>query len=341
MIFSLAVWPAAGKFLLSLNSIIDIVHFASIPVFASFLLLFKPKIHKKNLISYCSFFSIIIIVVLFYFVVYSITIPEIRINWLELPLALYFLMSVYLILWLVDKLINIVFSIVFSKIITNKIAVSSARTILRMGVLIFMVTPYLIAIFITHWVKFTDIDKPQGLNQCQYSRVEFSAVDGAKLQGWFITSQNRISDSTVMILSGRSASKNLFIPYARIFTENGYNVLLFDLRGNGSSSGHKYTFAIEEVNDVIAAVDYLRKYKTELSNYIFGYGINEGAAALIGAAAIDERFAAIISDNAGGYEIRIPDWLEKYVPNWLEKSFTETTKMFVRFDIGCPILGQK
>jgi pimeloyl-ACP methyl ester carboxylesterase len=116
-------------------------------------------------------------------------------------------------------------------------------------------------------------------------------------------------------------------------------VLLFDLRGNGGSSGHKYSFAIDEVNDVLGAIDYIQKNKSESGNYIYGYGINEGAAALIGAAAVDERFTAIICDNVAGYEIAVPDWLDRVLPNWLGKSFVNVTKMFVRVDIGCPILG--
>jgi pimeloyl-ACP methyl ester carboxylesterase len=339
MLFSLAMWPVIGKFFLHLDSIIDIVHFSVIPIAASFLFLFRPKIQKKNINSFCTFFAIITFAVIFYFIAYRITIPDVRINWLEIPIALYFLMSVFIILWFADKFINFIFTILFKKTLNNKIAFLTARSTLRIGILLFAVTPYLIAIFITHWVKFADCEKPTGLSQYKYSKVEFNAADGITLKGWFIPSQNRVSDSTVIIVPGRSAAKNLFMPYARIFSDSGYNVLLFDLRGNGSSSGHKYSFAVQEVNDVIAAVDYIQKNRTESGNYIFGYGVNEGASALIGAAAIDERFAAVVCDNAGGYDIAMPCWLDKYLPNWLEQNLIKITKTIVSVDIGSEIWG--
>jgi pimeloyl-ACP methyl ester carboxylesterase len=341
LILSSAAWLAVGKFILNLESIIDLIHFASIPSALSYLFIFKPKIQKSNLISYSVCFSFIALIIFIYFLAFANAIPEIRINWVELPIALYFLTSIYLILWLVDKFVNSVFFVIFKNLIRNKTVFAAARTTLRVGVLIFVVAPYLIALFVTHWVKFADAQNPASLKNNEYSQIEFSSSDGANLKGWFISSQNHVSDSTVIIVPGRSAAKNLFLPYAKVFSESGYNVLLFDLRGNGGSSGHKYSFAVNEVNDVIAAVDFLRKEKPQLCNYIFGYGLNEGAAALIGAAAIDERFAAIVSDNASGYEISMPDWLNGRLPNWAEKSFLQMTKTFVSIDIGHPIWGNE
>ncbi|MCE5341530.1 MAG: hypothetical protein LLF92_10480 [Planctomycetaceae bacterium] len=340
LIISLAVWFAIGKFLFALDSIIDIVHFVAVPVAASFFFIFRPKIQKTNAKLYGIYFSVIALLVLAYFIISANVIPEVRINWFELPLALYFLVSIYLVLWLLDRCVNTVFWFIFVKLIKNKTAFATVKNTLRVSILIFAVMPYIIAFFITHWVKFTDVNKPKSLANHQYSRVEFASADGAKLQGWFIDSQNHISDSTVIIVSGRSAAKNLFLPYAKIFSESGYNVLLFDTRSNGNSSGHKYSFAIDETKDVIAAIDFIRKSKPELSNYIFGYGINEGAAALIGAAAIDERFTAVVCDNAGGYDITFPDRLKGYMPKWMERSLLKMTKTFACMNIGRQIWAE-
>jgi pimeloyl-ACP methyl ester carboxylesterase len=340
MILSLAVWFAIGKFLFALDSVIDIVHFVAVPVTAGYFFIFRPKIQKTSIKLYGIYFSVIALLVLAYFIISANVIPEVRINWLELPLALYFLVSIYLVLWLLDKYANIIFRFVFARLVSNKIAFASIKNTLRFSILVFVVMPYLLAFFITHWVKFTDVDAPKSLAESQYSRVDFNAADGAKLQGWFINSQNHVSDSTVIIVSGRSAAKNLFLPYAKIFSETGYNVLLFDTRGNGSSSGHKFSFGIDETNDVIAAIDFVRKSKPESSNYIFGYGINEGAAALIGAAAIDERFTAVVCDNAGGYDIVFPDALKGYMPKWMERSILKMTKTFAYLNTGRQIWAE-
>lgn len=340
LIISLAILLAVGKFLLALDSIIDLIHFACVPFLATYLLAFRPN-QPKNITSYCVYISVLVLIIATYFITFSITIPDVRINWLEPAIALYFLLSVYVLLWLLDKFINLVNYAIFERTLKNKTAFAVTKATLRLAVLIFIVTPYLVALFITHWVKFSDVENPEGLQDMEYSQVSFSAKDGAELKGWFIYSDNRISDSTIIIVPGKSAAKNLFLSYAKIFSQSNYNVLLFDLRGNGGSSGHKYSFAVNEVNDVLGAVDYVRDNRPESSNYIFGYGINEGASALIGAAAVDERFAAVVSDNACGYEIALPGWLAGHLPGWMEKSLLNMTKTFVHIDVGRDIWGAK
>lgn len=328
------VWLAVGRFLFAPDSIIDLVHFAVVPAAVCCLLIFRPRISQTNLKLYGVCFSIITLLVLAYFIISVNVVPETKINWLEIPLALYFLVSIYLLLWLFDRCVSVVFRFAFEKLIRSKAAFAAAKNTLRFLILLFVVLPYLFAFFLTHWVKLADVKNPEGLSDFQYSRVRFTAADGANLEGWFINSQNRISDATVIIVSGRSAAKNLFLPYAKVLSETGYNVLLFDTRGNGSSSGHKYSFGVSETNDVIAAIDFIRKSRPEFCNYIFGYGINEGAAALIGAAANDERFTAVVCDNAGGYDIEVPDSLKVYMPKWLAESFVKTTKAFAYLNTG-------
>ena len=262
-----------------------------------------------------------------------------RVNWIELPIAVYFLLSVFTILWLLDKFVNLILSAVLRTNQKTGITKGTIKSAIRFALLIFVVTPYLVTIFTTRWVKFTDAAGPKKMMDLEYQQVYFNAKDGAKLDGWFIPSTNRMSDSTVIIVPGRSLTKTLFLSYARILGDNGYNVFLFDLRGNGSSSGHKYSFGIDEANDVIGAVDYLKNNHPELSKYIFGFGISEGASALIAAAATDERFTGVAIDSASGYEISLPADISNYLPGWMEKVLTKTMRSVVLMDIGRPVWG--
>ncbi|OQA91082.1 MAG: Alpha/beta hydrolase family protein [Elusimicrobia bacterium ADurb.Bin231] len=332
------MWLAIGKYLINLNSIIDLVHFASVPCAAAYLFIFRPPIRKETVISCCIYFSILAILSTVYFITFSMTIPDVRIIWSEVLIAIYFLTSVYVIFWLFDKFLKGVFNL-FAHKIKNKDARALTRIAISLTILLFIAAPYLVSFFITHWVKFADSDNPETLQGTRYARVNFFSSDGTSLKGWFVSSQNMVSDSTVIIVPGRTASKNLFLSYAKILSGNDYNVLIFDLRGNGASGGHKYSFAVNEVNDVIAAVDYLKKTKPEFCNFIFGYGINEGATALISAAAVDNRFAAVISDNACGYDIALPLWLKRYMPNCLENNLLAITRTFVNINIGTNIPG--
>jgi len=334
LIVSLAIWLFIGRFFLALNSIIDLIHFSSIPFVLSYLLIFRPANIKKSLIPYCFLFILITLLVTAYLIAFSKTIPHVRINWTELPIAVYFLFSVYAILWLLDKFINRILSIALRTNQKNNITKNAAKTVFRFAILIFAVIPYLVAVFATHWIKFTDAASPKKLLGMEYRQVYFNAKDGAKLDGWFIPSSTRVSDSSVIIVPGRSPTKNLFLSYAKILSDSGYNVFLFDLRGNGSSSGHKYSFGINEAGDVLGAIDYLKNNRPELSKYVFGFGINEGASALIAAAAEDERFAGVVIDNTSGYDISLPGWVSDYLPGWMEKTLSKTIRSIVFADIG-------
>ncbi len=341
LITASAIWMTVGKFAAKISSPVDLIHFTAFGGMIAYLFIFRPTLKKQSIMTcgICLFAMVLIIVS--YFFMFVNAVPDVRINWYELPIALYFLTSVYIVLWLLDKFIAAIFSFLCGRIIKNKIIFASAKFSLRTALLVLFVMPYLIAVFITHWVKFNDIKKPASLKGTEYSQVCFESHDGTKLRGWFIAAQNHISDSTIMIVSGRSAAKNLFMPHTQIFTNAGYNVLLYDLRGNGESDGHKYSYAVYEGNDVMAGLDFLQTQKPQSSRYIFGYGINEGAAAVIAAAAADERFAAVVSDNASGYDIIFPHWMQGYLPRKLENYFLTITKTFVHLDIGKPIWGMQ
>jgi len=335
-IFSLTVWSAAGIYYTGLNSIIDLIHFLSVPLLVSYLLIFKPEIIRKKIVPYCIFLAIITLLAAGYLIAFSQSIPHIRINWVELPIAVYFLLSVYVILWLLDKFINLIGSTALR--INHETGGTAAKNAIKNGLrfafLIFAVIPYLVAVFTTHWIKFAGADSPKKLPDLEYRRVCFNTSDGAKLDGWFILSTTSMSDSAVIIAPGRSPTKNLFLPYARVLSKNGYNVLLFDLRGNGNSSGHKYSFGINEANDILGAVDYLETRHAESSRYIFGFGINEGASALIAAAGRDDRFAGVVIDSTSGYEVSMPGWLSDYLPGWMEKALLKVTRSVITIDIG-------
>jgi pimeloyl-ACP methyl ester carboxylesterase len=341
LIFSLAIWLAIGRFGLGLDSVIDLIHFASVPLLASYLLIFRPANILKNISPYCTFFIFITLLVTAYLIAFSRTIAYVRVNWFELPVAVYFLLLTYIILFLLDKFID---SALSSAMRINKkktIVKTSIKTLLRVSILFFAIIPYLVAVFTTHWIKFEDGASPKQLLDLNYRQVAFHAKDGAKLEGWFIPSTTRLSDSSVIIVPGRNLSKNLFLPYAKVLSSSGYNVFLIDLRGNGGSSGHKYSFGIDEANDVVGAVDYLRNYCSESSKYVFGFGISEGASALVAAASRDDRFTGIVIDSTAGYEFSFPVWLSDFLPGWMEKTLLKVTKSVFVADIGQSMWGTK
>jgi len=61
-----------------------------------------------------------------------------------------------------------------------------------------------------------------------------------------------------------------------------YNVLTFDFRAHGECTEHEFcTFGQEEKNDVIGAVEYIKKHPALKNKDIFVYGFSMGAVASI------------------------------------------------------------
>ncbi len=129
-----------------------------------------------------------------------------------------------------------------------------------------------------------------------YERVEFtSAVDNIRLEGWYIDSPG---SKVIMMLhgwNGNRSSGDTAMPMAEAFAQHGYDVFMFDFRGDGESGGDRFSLGELEVRDVAGALTYLR-----------GRGINEvgtigwsmGAATALNSAPDHPEMRAIVADSA-------------------------------------------
>jgi pimeloyl-ACP methyl ester carboxylesterase len=112
-----------------------------------------------------------------------------------------------------------------------------------------------------------------------YVDISFiSRDDGVELKGWFIDSDG---DSVVVFVNGgyqnRVDSSVDTLSLARDMVEEGYDLLLFDLRGRGESGGEGYSLSDIEL-DIGGAVDYLN-IQGYASKNIGIMGFSSGAAA--------------------------------------------------------------
>jgi alpha-beta hydrolase superfamily lysophospholipase len=275
------------------------VHFAVIPAFVTYVLMFRTDILKRARAYHLLYFAALAAAVAAYLVAFARITPQIRVRWQELPLGVYFLISVHIVVWLVDRLINRMLSACFglpSKAQSPR-GLYIPKQILRAACVAAVAAPYLIATFMTHWVKFADNTDPWRKMGIAFQQVRFDAADRATLEGWLIPA-GRPSDATVIIAPGRGLTKACYLSHAKAFRDNGYNVLLFDLRGEGGSSGHTRSFGVLEARDVLGAVSYLRRAHPGASRHLFGFGISHGAAAIIAAAGADDRIEAVVVDSA-------------------------------------------
>ena len=108
--------------------------------------------------------------------------------------------------------------------------------------------------------------------------------------------KNSASDTFCVMAHGyRGTPYRDFSGGAVDMIERGYNVILIDERGHGSSEGHSITFGVKEKQDVLSWIEYGKKIFGEDKRIIL-VGISMGAATVLMASdKVDER-VKIIAD---------------------------------------------
>lgn len=125
-----------------------------------------------------------------------------------------------------------------------------------------------------------------------YEDVRFRTSDGVKLAGWYIASNP--SPKAIILLHGYPADKGDILP-ALSFLSKKYNLLLFDFRYLGQSEGTYSGAGAKEVEDLFAAIRFLKSRGIEEFG-IWGFSLG-GAVALMAAQKAPE-IKAIVSESS-------------------------------------------
>jgi dipeptidyl aminopeptidase/acylaminoacyl peptidase len=131
----------------------------------------------------------------------------------------------------------------------------------------------------------------------QYTDVTFpsAANDGVRLTGWWIPNPN--AHRVLILVHGRYENKAAYLALARPLWEQGYNLLLFDLRGHGQSTYVPSTYGIKEQWDVIGAARFAQQ-KGFSAESIGVIGWSLGGASTLMAMGSSDDFAAAVADSA-------------------------------------------
>jgi uncharacterized protein len=114
------------------------------------------------------------------------------------------------------------------------------------------------------------------------------------LAGWSIHTVH--GAPAVVLVHGFKSSREEMLPWARLFHDAGYNVLLFDTRGCGQSGNSTVGLGATEPRDISLAVDAARGQFGTIKVAVLGISLGAGAAIL--AAADDPDISAVIADSA-------------------------------------------
>jgi fermentation-respiration switch protein FrsA (DUF1100 family) len=158
-----------------------------------------------------------------------------------------------------------------------------AALLMRTALIICVGLPYVLATMMTYRPRASAIDNPQSLFKWNYEQVSFNSTDGIPLSAWWIPAPHGESMSTVILCPGGDKASQLSL--VKRLRPAGYNVLVFDFRGNGDSGGQLCSYGDLERRDVLGAMRWLRQAHPRACRKVTGIGVSIGGAALIAAAA--------------------------------------------------------
>ena len=126
-----------------------------------------------------------------------------------------------------------------------------------------------VLVILSLWGFYSSIRPPKIISsltprelKMNYEDVSFITTDGLTLRGWYIPSVKE-TKKTVILLHGYPADKGNILP-GLAFLHEDFNLLLFDFRYLGKSEGSYSTAGAKEIQDLLAAIQFLK-----------GRGINE------------------------------------------------------------------
>jgi fermentation-respiration switch protein FrsA (DUF1100 family) len=142
------------------------------------------------------------------------------------------------------------------------------------------------------------LDDDPGRHDIAYETVSFaSPLDGAPLAGWYMPSP-RSTGRAIVIAPGIDNNRlvsGIALELAPGLLAAGFDVLTFDLRGEGESGGDPIAFGAREQWDVLGAV---REVQARGASRVGVLGFSLGAVSAILAAARSPDIVAVVADSS-------------------------------------------
>jgi pimeloyl-ACP methyl ester carboxylesterase len=147
------------------------------------------------------------------------------------------------------------------------------------------------------------------LADCEYEGTlagdEVVTEDGIRIAGWYVPAGSGAGPDapTVVLVHGFKANKSGILRYGEALHED-FNLVVYDARNTGRSTGTQTTAGVFEQRDLTAVLDWLEREKSPEHVGVLGNSL--GAATALAAARTDERIEALALDSMHtriGYQI--------------------------------------
>jgi pimeloyl-ACP methyl ester carboxylesterase len=138
------------------------------------------------------------------------------------------------------------------------------------------------------------------LADCEYegrqAGTQVVSKDGVRIAGWYIPAANGAGPTapTVILVHGFKANKSGILKYGEGLHQE-FNLVAYDARNTGRSSGDRTTGGVLEQDDLRAVIDWLEREKQPIRIGVLGNSL--GAATALAEARDDRRVSALALDS--------------------------------------------
>ncbi len=150
---------------------------------------------------------------------------------------------------------------------------------------------------------------PETVNPSHYLlpslEVAIPLGSGEETAGWWIPGLKGAPG--ILLAPGYGMSRSDALSLAVMLRENGFNLLVYDQRGCGTSPRGASTLGLREAADMLQALEILRNRPEIDASRVGIWGVDVGAHAALRAAASVPEVRAVVAD--GAYEF-MPDFLD-------------------------------
>ena len=165
--------------------------------------------------------------------------------------------------------------------------------------------------------------------------TSFPSRDGHLLRGMFIDRPAGALDRGTIVFCHEYASDMLSAGrYAMPLVQAGYTVFTFDFRGHGQSSmpphyEPRHWPSHQEVNDVLAAIAYVKTRRDIRRTGVGILGISRGASAAASAAALNPAVRCLVLDGTFSTDYSIEELIRRWAEIFFERVGRSTHPEFV------------
>lgn len=177
-----------------------------------------------------------------------------------------------------------------------------------------------------HPTRFKTGIAPDKVN-LKYKNISFKTSDDILIKGWFIHSKTK-TNKTIIICHGYPFDKNNIFG-ATYFLAEKFNLLYFDFRYFGESQGKYTTVGYREKEDLLAAVQFLKKRNITKTGAL---GFSLGAATII--MANSEDIKAIAADSSYATLDKMIERTYFIFPGFTKNPFVFLTELYSKIFLG-------